>query len=70
MRERFKMRLSLRVVRIRRALRVDTQRVLEVGSLVALHAWNSEVFAAVMGLVGTVTGIFVARIDGLVSCGC
>jgi hypothetical protein len=35
--------------------------VIEVAHLFALHSWNSEVFAAIMGLVGTVTGILIGQ---------
>jgi hypothetical protein len=35
--------------------------VIEVAHLFALHSWNSEIFAAIMGLVGIVTGVLVAR---------
>ena len=31
----------------------------EIAHLVVLHTWNSEVFAAITGLSGTVMGIFV-----------
>jgi hypothetical protein len=31
----------------------------EIAHLVVLHMWNSEVFAAITGLSGTVMGIFV-----------
>jgi hypothetical protein len=34
---------------------------LEVAHLALLHSWNSEVFAAITGLSGTVMGIFVGR---------
>jgi hypothetical protein len=29
--------------------------------LLQLHSWNSEVFAAITGLIGTVMGIFVGQ---------
>lgn len=32
---------------------------LQIAHLAILRAWNSEVFAAITGLIGTVTGIFV-----------
>jgi hypothetical protein len=34
---------------------------LEVSSLAFMHTWNSEVFAAITGLCGTVMGIFVGQ---------
>jgi hypothetical protein len=34
---------------------------LEVAHLVCLHSWNSEVFAAISGLSGTILGIFVGQ---------
>jgi hypothetical protein len=34
---------------------------LEVAHLAFLHSWNSEVFAAISGLCGTVVGIFVGQ---------
>jgi hypothetical protein len=34
---------------------------LQVAHLAFLHAWNSEIFAAITGLVGTVMGIFVGQ---------
>lgn len=33
----------------------------EVAHIAILHTWNSEVFSAITGLVGTVTGIFVGQ---------
>ena len=33
----------------------------EIANLVLLHSWNSEVFAAITGLTGTVMGIFVGQ---------
>ena len=33
----------------------------EIANLVLLHCWNSEVFAAITGLTGTVMGIFVGQ---------
>jgi hypothetical protein len=35
--------------------------VLEVAHLAFLHSWNSEVFAAISGLSGTIVGIFVGQ---------
>jgi hypothetical protein len=35
--------------------------LLEVAHLAFLHTWNSEVFAAISGLSGTVIGIFVGQ---------
>jgi len=34
---------------------------IEIANLVVLRAWNSEVFAAITGLIGTVSGIFIAQ---------
>lgn len=34
---------------------------LEIAYMAFMHTWNSEVFAAIAGLIGTVTGIFVGR---------
>ena len=34
---------------------------LEVAHLAFLGSWNSEIFAAITGLAGTVTGIFVGQ---------
>ncbi len=34
---------------------------LEVAHLAFLHSWNSEVFAAISGLSGTIMGIFVGQ---------
>lgn len=34
---------------------------IEIAHLAVLHTWNSEVFAAITGLIGTVTGIFVGQ---------
>ncbi len=34
---------------------------LEVAHLAFLGTWNSEIFAAITGLIGTVTGIFVGQ---------
>jgi hypothetical protein len=33
----------------------------EIANLAFLHCWNSEVFAAITGLTGTVMGIFVGQ---------
>ena len=35
--------------------------LLEVAHLAFLHTWNTEVFAAISGLSGTVIGIFVGQ---------
>lgn len=35
--------------------------VLEVAHLVFLHSWNSEVFAGIAGLIGTVTGVLIGH---------
>jgi len=34
---------------------------LEVAHMAFLGGWNSEIFAAITGLIGTVTGIFVGK---------
>jgi hypothetical protein len=34
---------------------------LEVAYMAFMHTWNSEIFAAITGLSGTVMGIFVGR---------
>ena len=34
---------------------------LEVAHLAFMHSWNSEVFAAISGLSGTIIGIFVGQ---------
>jgi hypothetical protein len=34
---------------------------LEVAHIALLHAWNSEVFAAITGLIGTVSGVLIGR---------
>jgi hypothetical protein len=34
---------------------------IEIGHLIVLHSWNSEVFAAITGLIGTVSGIFIGQ---------
>lgn len=33
----------------------------EIASLALMHTWNSEVFAAITGLCGTVMGVFVGQ---------
>ena len=33
----------------------------EIAHLALLHSWNSEVFAAITGLIGTVMGVFVGQ---------
>ena len=35
--------------------------LLEVAHLAIMHSWNSEVFAAISGLSGTILGIFVGQ---------
>jgi hypothetical protein len=35
--------------------------LLEVAHLAFMHSWNSEVFAAISGLSGTIVGIFVGQ---------
>jgi hypothetical protein len=35
--------------------------VIEIAHLALLHTWNSEVFAAITGLTGTVTGILISQ---------
>lgn len=35
--------------------------VIEIAHLALLRSWNSEVFAAITGLSGTVMGVFVGR---------
>ena len=35
--------------------------LLEVAHLAFMHSWNSEVFAAISGLSGTILGIFVGQ---------
>jgi hypothetical protein len=32
---------------------------LEVASIIVLHSWNSEVFATITGLIGTVSGVLI-----------
>jgi hypothetical protein len=34
---------------------------LEITHIIILHRWNSEIFAAITGLTGTVTGILTAQ---------
>jgi len=34
---------------------------LEVLHIVYFHAWNSEIFSAITGLIGTITGIFLTQ---------
>jgi len=34
---------------------------LQIAHMAFMHAWNSEVFATITGLSGTVTGIFVGQ---------
>lgn len=34
---------------------------IEIANLAILHSWNSEVFAAITGLAGTVTGILISQ---------
>lgn len=34
---------------------------LQVAHLLILHSWNSEVFAGISGLIGTVTGVLIGR---------
>jgi hypothetical protein len=38
--------------------------VLEIAHLTLLHTWNSEVFAAITGLAGTITGILISQKSG------
>jgi hypothetical protein len=33
----------------------------EIVNLAVMHSWNSEVFAAITGLAGTVTGILISQ---------
>jgi hypothetical protein len=37
---------------------------LEIAHLALLHSWNSEVFAAITGLAGTITGILISQKTG------
>jgi hypothetical protein len=34
---------------------------IEIANLALLHTWNSEVFAAITGLSGTITGILISQ---------
>jgi len=34
---------------------------LEVVHMVYFRSWNSEVFSAITGLIGTITGVFISR---------
>ena len=34
---------------------------LQVAHLMVLHSWNSEIFAGISGLIGTVTGVLIGR---------
>jgi len=34
---------------------------LETANLAFLHSWNSEVFAGISGLIGTVTGVLIGH---------
>lgn len=34
---------------------------LEIAHLIILNKWNSEIFAAITGLTGTITGIFLTQ---------
>ena len=34
---------------------------IEIANLAIMHTWNSEVFAAITGLTGTVTGILISQ---------
>jgi len=33
----------------------------EVTHIIVLHTWNSEVFASITGLIGTVTGVLIGQ---------
>lgn len=35
--------------------------ILEISHLLVLKTWNSEIFSAITGLAGTITGIFIAQ---------
>ena len=35
--------------------------ILEVAHLIILKTWNSEIFSAITGLTGTITGIFISQ---------
>ena len=34
---------------------------MEIANMAFLHTWNSEVFSAITGLIGLVTGIFIGH---------
>ena len=34
---------------------------LEITHIIFLHTWNSEIFSAITGLTGTITGIFLTQ---------
>jgi len=34
---------------------------LEIGHMALLGSWNSEIFAGITGLIGTITGIFISQ---------
>ena len=34
---------------------------IEIANLAIMHTWNSEVFAAITGLAGTITGILISQ---------
>ncbi len=34
---------------------------LQIAHLLVLHSWNSELFAGISGLIGTVTGVLIGR---------
>ena len=34
---------------------------MEIANMAFLHSWNSEVFSAITGLIGLVTGIFIGH---------
>lgn len=38
-----------------------TLTALEITHILILHRWNSEIFAAITGLTGTITGILTAQ---------
>jgi hypothetical protein len=35
--------------------------VLEIAYMTIFGAWNSEIFAAITGLIGTITGVFISQ---------
>jgi uncharacterized membrane protein len=37
---------------------------LEIAYMAFMHVWNTEIFAAITGLIGTITGIFVGQKAG------